>query len=115
MQVSKLIGFLFLAMLVGVCFSLAPVSAGEHPWNDDQLVDTTFVTAQSADQNDEPEDPEDPGDPGDADTPTPTNDLLGNPLFFLKLIVDGPMITTGEDNSTPDIESTGTSDVPVSN
>lgn len=95
MKVSKLLGFLILAILVGLCLSLAPVSAGEHPWNDDQVADTTEVITNDDNQDDDPPPPDNPG----------IGDLyMGTPLFYLNLLVNG---LDSEDNSTPDYDPLG--------
>lgn len=99
MRVSKLLGFVILAIFVGVCLLLAPLSAGENPWNDDQYSDTLKIVETDLDPDD-PDDPDNPDDPGQGD-------LLGSPIFFLNMLVNDPIITGGKGNPTPDTNLLG--------
>ena len=76
MTVSRLLGYSLLVILLGIVLGLAPVSAGEHPWdgNNNNPNDSTTITNGGSD--DDPQTPTDPSNP-DVDEP-----LFGNPLLL---------------------------------
>ncbi len=97
MQVSKLIGFLVIALL-GLCLCIiTPLTAGEHPWNEDQATggdptDTNGIVISNGD----------PDDDGDGGTPNESV-MFGTPWFWYQMIILGP---TGDPSTG--IEATGT-------
>ena len=99
MRVSKLLGFIILAALVCICFTLNPVFAGEHPWNDDQVRDTlrahTIVL---------PDDPQDPTEPVNPDEPVVEQSYFGTSLFFCSFLVYEPNVVTSEVYASPRVE-----------
>lgn len=90
MRVSRLLGFLILVTLVGIGLVIAPVTAGEHPWNDDQYADTTRMVANNSGSEEEPETPEEPKEPNVGE------DYLGSSLFFWNLLINDPYDISGE-------------------
>lgn len=97
MRVSNALKFLVLAIFALACFSLSPLIAGEHPWDENQISgddpDTTIINTGG--DNPDGDNPEDPNNPG--------YDLFGTPLFWLQIILDAPdgtdqTILTGADS-----------------
>ncbi len=91
MRLSFIVKFLVLAIFALTSFSLSPITAGEHPWDENQLgggeSDTTIISNGEIDPgNDNPEDPDNPG-----------YDLFGTPLFWIQIIIDPP---TGDVSGT---------------
>ena len=78
MKISRLIGFLVLAVLVGISFSLSPVTAGEHPWNEDEFGGGGDSVVNGSN-----------GDVGEGDDPLdPDGTFMGTSLFWWQLIID---------------------------
>ncbi len=78
MRVSKLLGFLILAIIIGVSFILTPVTAGEHPWAEDPVQDDRDTTGISFDNNN--------NGGGDEDGSGPGTTTFGSPLFWWNLL-----------------------------
>jgi hypothetical protein len=82
MQVSKNI-FWILALLAALSFAFAPITAGDHPWNEDE-------SGSGAGDNGEPDNGDvSPDDPG-VILPDNLDELFGSSLFWWD-IVTGPL------------------------
>lgn len=100
MKISRLLGFLVLAVLVGISFSLSPVTAGEHPWNEDEVGGGGGDSVVAGSN----------GDVGENEDPSDLEEtFMGTPMFWWQLIID-PIIDPNDalytqPNSGSQIES----------
>jgi hypothetical protein len=82
MQVSKNI-FWILALLATLSFSFAPITAGDHPWNEDE-------SGSGAGDSGEPDNGDVTPDDPSIILPDNLDDLFGSSLFWWDLIT-GPL------------------------
>lgn len=82
MRVSNGLKLLVLAIFALACFSLSPLSAGEHPWDENEMGDTdsTIISTGSVE----------PGELESEIPDVPVYDLFGTPLFWFQIVIDPP-------------------------
>lgn len=82
MRVSKLLGFLILAIIIGVGFFLTPITAAEHPWAEDPVWDDFDTIGSPIGNNNNGDD--DGGEDGLGSGTT----TFGSSLFWWNLLYD---------------------------
>jgi len=105
MKVSKLFIWVF-AIAAALCFALAPVSAGDHPWNEDEQ------SGGSGDGGEPDNGDSSPGDPNTED-PDDLDELFGTSFWWLGIIWDG--VTGDEETDAVPSQSIAADSGPFSN
>jgi len=94
MQVSKLLGFGFLALLCGLLLVFAPISAGEHPWDGQQAGTGSDSTSAVNDQK--------PGDTVPSDNDDIIDELFtGTHFYQWVIVIENTIAASGKDTQLP--------------
>jgi hypothetical protein len=121
MKVSRICALLLLAILLAVTYALTPVSAGEHPWDSDQVGDSGAGDSLST-GNVTPDDGDDDALEGTSTVET-INSFMGTQAYWLYMMIEDVLTGDGyveqstaqQTNSEFDTAGKGSSTGSVSN